>query len=83
MVVLPVPGGPTRRAALDPPFHFFNHATNLALASSLPTMASRLRGLYFSESVSDAAAYEDNEAHEHSEKSAVLHSVGILGAVVP
>src|SRR5437899_6593933 len=47
-VVFPVPGGPSRRAALPPTFHLLYHSTNLSLASSFPTIASMLFGLYLS-----------------------------------
>src|SRR5207244_12592077 len=47
-VVFPVPGGPIRRAALLPTFHLLYHSTNLSLASSFPTIASLLFGLYLS-----------------------------------
>src|SRR5712692_4421929 len=47
-VVFPVPGGPSRRAALPPTFHLLYHSTNFSLASSFPTIASILFGLYLS-----------------------------------
>ena len=47
-MVFPVPGGPIRRAALLPTFHLLYHSTNLSLASSFPTIASMLFGLYLS-----------------------------------
>src|SRR5437899_12752718 len=45
-VVFPVPGGPSRRAALPPTFHLLYHSTNLSLASSFPSIAAVLFGSY-------------------------------------
>ena len=43
-VVLPTPGGPTRRMGFIPFFHLENHSTSAARASSFPTICAILSG---------------------------------------
>ena len=48
-VVFPVPGGPTRRAAFVPGFHFESQTASASRASSFPISWSGFFGLYFSD----------------------------------